>query len=69
MRVWIDIFSGDEMVSDSYKMVLIHQDACLEVQAKYETKGSDNIAIASDDVASDGEGGETVINIVEAHKL
>ena len=69
MRVWIDLFSGDEMVSDSYKMQLIFGDACLEVQAKYETKGSDNIAIASDDVVDEDEGGETVINIVEAHKL
>ena len=69
MRVWVDLFSGDEMVSDSYKQTLIHNDACLEVQAKYTTKGSGNIAIASDDVISDDEGGETVINIVEAHKL
>ena len=57
------------MVSDSYKMQLIHQDACLEVQGKYVTKGSDQIAIASDDVVEDEGEGETVINIVEAHKL
>ena len=69
MRVWIDLFSGDEMVSDSYKMQLIHQDACLEVQAKYITKGNDQIAIASDDVVDDDGEGETVINIVDAHKL
>ena len=69
MRVWIDLFSGDEMVSDSYKQTLIHNDACLEVQAKFVTKGSGNIAIASDDVMSDEEGGETVINIVDAHQL
>ena len=46
MIVWTDIFSGDEMISDSYKMQLIHGDACLEVQAKYTTKGSDFVAIA-----------------------
>ena len=69
MKVWIDLFSGDEMVSDSYKMQLIFNDACLEVQAKYITKGSDAIAIASDDVVDDNEDGETVINIVDAHKL
>ena len=57
------------MVSDSYKMQLIHQDACLEVQAKYITKGNDQIAIASDDVVDDDGEGETVINIVDAHKL
>ena len=69
MRVWIDLFSGDEMVSDSYKMEVCMEDACLKVFGKYETKGSDFVAIASDDVAEDGGDGETVINIVEAHKL
>ena len=56
------------MVSDSYKHTLIHGDACLEVQAKFITKGSDNIKIAADDESDEGEG-ETVINIVDAHKL
>ena len=46
MKVWIDVFSGDEMVSDSYKHTLIFNNACLEVKAKYVTKGSDNIQIA-----------------------
>ena len=55
------------MCSDSYKQTEIFNGACLEVQAKYATKGSGNIAIASDDVISDDEGGETVINIVDAH--
>ena len=41
MIVWIDVFSGDEMISDSYKYGLIHNDACLEVKAKFTTKGSD----------------------------
>jgi len=57
------------MVSDSYKMTLVMNDACMEVQAKFVTKGSDYVAIASDDVAPDDEDGETVINLVEAHKL
>ena len=46
MKVWKDVFSGDEMVSDSYKMELIHDDACLQVKAKFMTKGSDFVAIA-----------------------
>lgn len=46
MKVWSCVFSGDEMVSDSYKHELIHNDACLEVQAKFVTKGSDFVAIA-----------------------
>ena len=46
MIVWVDIFSGDEMVSDSYKSQLIYNDVCREVQAKYITKGSDYVQIA-----------------------
>ena len=46
MKVWIDLFSGDEMVSDSYKHQLIFNDACLEVKAKFVTKGSDHVQIA-----------------------
>ena len=46
MRVWTDLFSGDEMVSDSYKMTLLMNDAALEVKAKYVTKGNDNVKIA-----------------------
>ncbi len=34
------------MVSDSYKMELCMEDACLKVKAKFETKGSDFVAIA-----------------------
>lgn len=46
MIVWIDVFSGDEMISDSYKHKLIFNDAALEVKAKFVTKGSDFVAIA-----------------------
>jgi hypothetical protein len=70
MRVWIDVFSGDEMVSDSYKQQMIFQDACLEVQAKFVTKGNEQIDIGCRDGDDDDGGeGETVINIVDAHQL
>ena len=46
MKVWIDLFSGDEMVSDSYKYEVTMNDACLEVKAKFITKPSDNVKIA-----------------------
>ena len=68
MKVWKDLGTGDEMVSDSYPMQLLFNDACLEVKAKFTTKGSDFVAIAADDEDDGGEG-ETVVNIVEAHKL
>jgi len=35
-KVWIDIFSGDEMISDKYEHRLIYEDVCLEVKAKPE---------------------------------
>merc|ERR1711918_20254 len=68
MKVWKDVWTGDEMVSDSYPMTLLFDDACLEVKAKYQTKGSDFVAIAADDEDDGGEG-ETVIDVVDAHKL
>ena len=40
------MFSGDEMVSDSYRYELLMNDACLEVKAKFITKPSDNVKIA-----------------------
>ena len=46
MKVWIDVFSGDEMVSDSYKYQFLFNGVALEVKAKFVTKGSDNIKIA-----------------------
>ena len=77
MRVWIDVFSGDEMVSDSYPHQLVFGDAALEVKAKFTTKGNDFVAIAGKwlndwflaDDEDDGGEGETVVNVVDAHKL
>lgn len=69
MKVWIDIISGDEMVSDSYPHTEVYNGAGLEVRARYKTKGVDQIAIASDDVIEDDGTGETVVDIVDAFKL
>lgn len=69
MKVWIDVFSGDEMVSDSYNQCMLHNDACLEVQAKYITKGNEKIDIGGDEEDEDLGDGETVINVVDAHQL
>ena len=38
MKVWKDIISGDEMVSDSYPQQLTMEDACLEVRSRLLTK-------------------------------
>jgi hypothetical protein len=68
MKVWIDIISGDEMVSDSYPHTPVFNNAGLEVKAKYRTKGVEQIAIASDDVIEDDGTGETVVDVVDAFK-
>ena len=68
MKVWIDLISGDEMVSDSYPHSVVFDGAGLEVKARYRTKGIDQIAIASDDVIEDDGTGETVVDIVDYFK-
>jgi Translationally controlled tumour protein len=40
MKVWIDIMSGDEMVSDSYPYSESFEGACLEVKSKLLTKNA-----------------------------
>ena len=69
MRVYKDMISGDELCSDAYPQAWIYNDACMEVKASYTKKGSDQIAIASDDVIEEDDNAETVINIVDAFQL
>ena len=78
MKVWKDVFSGDEMVSDSYKNSLIFNDACLEVQCKYTTAGgAEDIDIGAGNAFGGGEeddgggddGGVTVIDVVHGMRL
>jgi hypothetical protein len=69
MRVYVDLISGDEFVSDSYPSQLIHDDACLEVKGRYVKKGSEQIAIASDDIIEEDENAVTVVDIVDAFQL
>ena len=38
MKVWKDILSGDEMVSDSYPQDVLFNGAALEVKSKLLTK-------------------------------
>jgi len=69
MRVFKDLISGDEMFSDSYPHTLIYDEAIIEAKARYTKKGSDFVAIASDDVNDDEGEGETVVDIVDAFSL
>ncbi len=42
MKVWKDIMSGDEMVSDSYASTLTFEDACLEVKSRLVSKNKND---------------------------
>ena len=57
------------MFSDSYPHTLIYDEAIIEARARYTKKGSDFVAIASDDVEEDDGEGETVVDIVDAFSL
>ena len=47
MKVYKDIITGDEMVSDSYPQKLIYEDAILEVKSRLVTKGAEDFGIES----------------------
>lgn len=75
MRVWKDIISGDEMVSDSYPMSEVFDGACLEVKARFITKKENedfgikaNTEEGEDESAADDKT-VTVIDIVDAMRL
>ena len=73
MKVWKDILSGDEMVSDSYPYSTSFEDACLEVRSKLVTKNSnENYGISNNDEEDGGNANPdavSVIDIVDAHRL
>ena len=69
MRVFKDLISGDEFFSDSFPHEVKFEDACIEAKAKYVTKGSNNIQIASDEEEQDEEEGETVVDIQDKFQL
>lgn len=42
MRVYKDVLSGDEMISDSYPFEMIHEDAVMKVQSRLISKNSND---------------------------
>jgi len=74
MKIWKDIFSGDEMFSDTYRMSLV-QGVVWEVIGKWETRTSDDIQLeganASAEEAAEGteSSSQTGIDIVLNHRL
>ena len=82
MRVWVDLFSGDEMVSDSYKMFGdleasddsevydMNKHQIMRVLAKTITKKEGKIDIGGDEENdAEEDEGVSVVNLVDAHNL
>jgi len=74
MKIWKDIFSGDEMFSDTYRMSLV-QGVVWEVIGKWETRTQDDVQLeganASAEEADEGteSSSQTGIDIVLNHRL
>jgi len=74
MKIWKDIFSGDEMFSDTYRMSLV-QGVVWEVIGKWETRTQDEVQLeganASAEEAAEGteSSSQTGIDIVLNHRL
>jgi hypothetical protein len=75
MRVWKDLISGDEMVSDSFDYTQTNEDTCLEVKAKFVTKkANEDCGIAAnteegEEEAQADDNTVTVIDVVDAMRL
>ncbi len=77
VKVFIDVVSGDEMISDGYPIKELYDGAAFEVQGHLVTKGQEDFGIAEN--VEEGEAapadpseppkGETVIDIVDKFDL
>jgi len=47
MKVWIDLLSGDEMVSDSYPHTVEFDNTILVVKSRLVTKGQEDFGIGN----------------------
>jgi len=76
MKIWKDIFNGDEMFSDTYKIKLVDE-VMYEVYGKLETRREGEIVLAGSNPSAEGEdadGGDTEgtttgVDIVLNHRL
>lgn len=74
MKIYKDVFSGDELFSDTYKISLT-KDCLYEVVGKYETRREGEVQLAganasAEEAAEDSEvATETGIDIVLNHRL
>jgi len=74
MKIYKDVFSGDELFSDTYKMTLV-SDCLYEVVGKYETRTDGEVVLegsnASAEEADEGTDSNSVsgVDIVLNHRL
>ena len=76
MRVWKDIISGDEMITDAFTITTLYDDAALEAKARFVSKKeNDDCGIAAnteegeEEAAAGDDKTITVIDIVDALRL
>ena len=78
MRIYTDLFSEEEIISDGYKMEWKYENTTAEIKGKMVVVGDDNVDIGcgnafggkNEDDEEGGDGGppkEKVINLVQNH--
>jgi Translationally controlled tumour protein len=65
MRVFFDVFSGDELLSDSYRMTQEYNDVVIVVPSRLVVKGEENIDIGRGNEFGGGGEDEAVDNNIE----
>ena len=65
MKVYFDVFSNDELISDSYPTVLQNSDVVMEVASRMVAKGNEEIDIGRGNEFGGGGEDEAVDNTVE----
>ena len=68
MKVYKDIFSGDELLSDAFEVKTV-DDIVYEVETKMVTVGNDGANIPGEEGEVDDPTDVKVLNIVGAHRL
>lgn len=74
MLVYTDIFSHEEIISDSYEMKWVFDNVGVEIESKYITKGEENIDIGCGNAfggGGDDEGDaevEKVLDLIDAFR-
>jgi len=76
MKIYKDVFSGDELFSDTYPMKLVG-DCVYEIYGKYETRKQGDVVLAGSNASAEGEdadegceeSSESGVDVVLNHRL